>query len=107
MASQPAHQLTSNTAFKRKPIPVNVTPPTPVTGRNAVPVEDVSNTSCPRCGAGSSSHNTVEQRLSGDYAQRRIRELETEVKALSGKASHTGTRINFSWLSPFITTIVR
>ena len=76
---------TPNTAFKRKPIPVAVTPPTPVTTSPGA-----KDQLCPHCGAGA----TQEKDITGDHlaadAQRRISELEAEVKILTGKATSAG-----------------
>lgn len=80
---------TPNTAFKRKPIPVAVTPPTPV---NAT--RELRDPPCPHCGAGAAQEgDTVPgantNTIAGD-AQRRISELEAEVKILTGKATAAG-----------------
>lgn len=89
LPSTPSSAPTPNTAFKRKPIPVAVTPATPIaTG------QDLKDKPCPHCGAGTAQEREKTEHPKNDTfaadAQRRISELEAEVKILTGKATAAG-----------------
>ena len=89
LPATPTQAPAPNTAFKRKPIPVAVTPPTPISA-----TLDLQGQPCPHCGAGATQERIggqdVNSEAFAEEAQRRISELETEVKILTGKATAAG-----------------